>query len=70
MTITLRDVTKATVELIDKAGIYHYEFGTGPRIGCKVEVKNMHLSEYFLYLENEGTCAVIDNRLYSYLEIM
>lgn len=70
MIITLRDVTKATVEIIDKSDIYHYEFGPGPRMVCKVEVKNMHLSEHFLYLENDGTCAVIDNRLYSYLEVM
>ena len=71
MTITLHDVQKATVELIDQAGIYHFEYGTGPRMATKLEaIKSAHLSENFLYLEGSGKCAIIDNRLYSYLEMM
>lgn len=71
MTITLHDVQKATVELIDQAGIYHFEYGTGPRMSTKLEaIKNAHLSENFLYLEGSGKCAIIDNHLYSYLEMM
>ena len=71
MTITLHDVQKATVELIDQAGIYHFEYGSGPRISAKLEaIKGAHLSENYLYLEGTGKCAVIDNRLYSYLEMM
>ena len=69
MTITLHDVSKSTVELIDKAGIYHFEFGSGPRISTKLEVRGAHLSEYYLYLEGSEQLAIIDNRLYSYLEI-
>lgn len=71
MTITLHDVQKATVELIDQAGIYHFEYGTGPRMSTKLEaIKSAHLSENYLYLEGSGKCAIIDNRLYSYLEMM
>lgn len=71
MTITLHDVTKATVDLIDQAGIYHFEYGSGPRISTKLEaIKGAHLSENYLYLEGTGKCAIIDNRLYSYLEMM
>lgn len=71
MTITLHDVTKNTVDLIDQAGIYHFEYGSSPRISTKLEaIKSAHLSENYLYLEGTGKCAIIDNRLYSYLEIM
>ena len=71
MIITLHDVTMATVELIDQAGIYHFEYGSGPRISTKLEaIKGAHLSENYLYLEGSGKCAIIDNRLYSYLEMM
>lgn len=71
MTITLHDVQKATVELIDQAGIYHFEYGSGPRISTKLEaIKGAHLSEHYLYLEGSNQCAIIDNRLYSYLEMM
>lgn len=70
MTITLHDVTKDTVELIDQAGIYHFEYGN-PRITVRMEaIKGAHLSEHYLYLEGDGKCAIIDNRLYSYLEMM
>lgn len=71
MTITLHDVQKATVELIDQAGIYHFEYGTGPRMSTKLEaIKSAHLSENFLYLEGSEKCAIIGNCLYSYLEMM
>ena len=76
MTITLHDVSKNTVNLIDQAGIYHFEHSFSPDGGvmnctCKMEgIKGAHLSEYYLYLEGDGKCAVIDNRLYTYLEMM
>ena len=73
MTITLNDVSKAAIEIIDKAGLYHFETGDGPAMcrSTKLEgIKGAHLSENYLYLEGYGECAVIDNRLYSYLEMM
>ena len=71
MTITLHDVTKPVIETIDKAGIYHFEYGDGRRMATKLEaIKGVHISEYYLYLEGDRQSAVIDNRLYSYLEMM
>lgn len=71
MTITLHDVTKSVIETIDKAGIYHFEYGDGRRMATKMEaIKGAHLSENYLYLENEGTVAMIDTRAFSYLEMM
>lgn len=71
MTITLHDVTKPVIETIDKAGIYHFEYGDGHRMTTKLEaIKGAHMSEHYLYLEGERQSAVIDNRLYSYLEMM
>ena len=71
MTITLHDVTKSVIETIDKAGIYHFEYGDGRRMSTKLEAINgAHMSEHYLYLEGERQSAVIDNRLYSYLEMM
>lgn len=71
MTITLHDVNKSVIEVIDHAGIYHFEYGSGSRISCKVEaVKHAHLSEHYLYLEGDGRVAMIDNRAFSYLEMM
>ena len=71
MTITLHDVNKAVIELIDHAGIYHFEYGDGRRMSTKLEaIKGAHMSEHYLYLEGGRQSAVIDNRLYSYLEMM
>ena len=71
MTITLHDVTKSVIETIDMAGIYHFEYGDGRRMSTKLEAINgAHMSEHYLYLEGERQSAVIDNRLYSYLEMM
>lgn len=71
MTITLHDVTKSVIETIDKAGIYHFEYGDGRRMTTKLEaIKGAHLSENYLYLENEDTVAMIDTRAFSYLEMM
>lgn len=71
MTITLHDVTKPVIETIDKAGIYHFEYGDGHRMTTKLEaIKGAHLSENYLYLENEDTVAMIDTRAFSYLEMM
>ena len=71
MTITLHDVSKPVIEIIDKAGIYHFEYGNGGRISTKLEaIKGAHMSENYLYLEGDRQSAVIDNRLYSYLEMM
>lgn len=69
MTITLHDVTKDTINLIDNAGIHHSEYGS-ERITTKLEsIKGVQLSEHYLYLEGGNQCAVIDNRLYSYMEM-
>lgn len=71
MTITLHDVTKSVIEIIDKAGIYHFEYGDGHRMATKMEaIKDAHLSENYLYLNNNGTVAMIDTRTFSYLEMM
>lgn len=71
MTITLYDVNKSVIEVIDHAGIYHFEYGDGRRMTTKlVAIKGAHMSEYYLYLEGESQAAVIDNRMYSYLEMM
>lgn len=71
MTITLHDVTKSVIETIDKAGIYHFEYGDSRRMSTKMEaIKDAHLSENYLYLNNNGTVAMIDTRSFSYLEMM
>lgn len=71
MTITLHDVSKPVIEIIDKAGIYHFEYGDGCRMATKMEaIKDAHLSEHYLYLNNNGTVAMVDTRLFSYLEMM
>ena len=71
MTITLHDVTKSVIETIDKAGIYHFEYGDGNRMATKMEaIEDAHLSENYLYLSNNGTVAMIDTRAFSYLEMM
>ena len=71
MTITLHDVTKPVIETIDKAGIYHFEYGDGRRMSTKMEaIKDAHLSENYLYLNNNGPVAMIDTRAFSYLEMM
>lgn len=71
MTITLHDVNKSVIEVIDRAGIYHFEYGDGRRMTIKLEaIKGAHMSEHYLYLEGDRQSAVIDNRLYSYLEMM
>ena len=71
MTITLHDVTKPVIETIDKAGIYHFEYGDGRRMATKMEaIKDAHLSENYLYLHYNGTVAMIDTRSFSYLEMM
>lgn len=70
MTITLHDVSKNTVDLIDKAGIDHFEYGDR-RILTRLEgIRGAHLSQNYLYLEGDSECAIIDNHLYSYLEMM
>lgn len=71
MTITLHDVTKSVIETIDKAGIYHFEYGDDRRMSTKMEaIKDAHLSENYLYLNNNGNVAMIDTRSFSYLEMM
>lgn len=71
MTITLHDITKSVIETIDKAGIYHFEYGDGHRMATKLEaIKDAHLSENYLYLNYNGTVAMIDTRSFSYLEMM
>ena len=70
MTITLHDVSKNAIDLIDSAGIYHFEFCKGDRMSTRLEaIKGAHLSEHYLYLDGDDQCATIDNRLYSYLEM-
>lgn len=71
MTITLHDVNKSVIEVIDHAGIYHFEYGDDHRMTTKLEaIKDAHLSEHYLYLNNNGVVAMIDNRSFSYLEMM
>lgn len=71
MTIRLYDVSKNAIEDIRKSSLDSVKYGTDERPVCRIDgVKNVHLSEMYLYIEGLNDLLIISSYGYSYFEAM